>query len=340
MLRRDKVIELQILHKQGKSLKALARETGLSINTVRKYVREQCEPSYQPRPERAKKLEQYCDYLKQRVAQAASDWLPATVLYQEIVLKGYKGSLSLLRGYLRTLKPVKPVAPVVRFETEPGKQIQVDFASFRYGDIKLYAFAALLGFSRSLYVEFVQNQQLDTLLTCHQHAFDYFNGVPINVLYDNMKTVILKRHAYGENLHQWQPGFLDFSKHYGFVPKVCQPYRPQTKGKIERAISYLRHSFYNPWRSQQEDRPLDVASLNQAVSVWLDTIANQRLHATLQAKPSNLLAQEQSALQKLPCPYQVLAPIKVSKGPALMQANQGSLQHPLNLYDALLGGCV
>lgn len=340
MLRREMVIELQVLHKQGKSLKALARESGLSINTVRKYVREQREPGYRARPKRVKKLDAYQDYLKARIAKAHPDWLPATVLYRELTALGYTGSLSLLRNYVYQLKPIKPAAPIIRFETEPGKQMQVDFASFRYGVHKLYAFAALLGFSRALYIEFVLNQQLDALLACHQRAFDYFNGVPASILYDNMKAVILKRHAYGEGLHQWQPGFLDFSKHYGFIAKVCQPYRPQTKGKIERAISYLRHSFYNPWRSQQGDAPLDLLSLNQAVNLWLDTVANQRVHATLQAKPMDLLAQEQAALQPIPRPYQAIVPLSLSPAPLLRQTYQGNLQHPLSLYDALLGGAL
>lgn len=339
MLRREKVIELQILHKQGKSLKALVRETGHSINTIRRYVREGGKPMYSARPKKPKKLESYESYLKMRIAQAQPDWLAATVLYRELVSLGYTGSLSLLRGYLRTLKPLKEAPPLKRFETAPGEQMQVDFGSFRFNQAKFYAFVALLGYSRALYVEFVPNQQVETLLACHEHAFAYFNGIPLKVLYDNMKAVILKRHAYGEGFHQWQPGFLDFAKHYGFTPKVCQPYRPQTKGKVERSIRYLRQSFYLPWKSQQEaNSPLDLASLNQAVSVWLETVANQRLHATTKAKPIDLLAEEQKALQPRSHTYKKTLPFNSLSAATLIQTHQGTLQHALTVYDALLGG--
>ena len=114
---------------------------------------------------------------------------------------------------------------------------------FRKGQNTLSAFVATLGYSRASYVEFVTNEKLVTLIECHKRAFDYFGGVPEEVLYDNMKTVILDRDTYGPGIHRFNKGMLDFAKHYGFCLKVCRPYRAKTKGKVERFNRYLRESF-------------------------------------------------------------------------------------------------
>ena len=273
--------------------------------------------------------------------EAYPHWLPATVLYREIKKQGYLGSLSLLTAYLRTLKPVIKEMPIVRYETEPGLQMQVDFANFIYEGVKFYAFVAVLGYSRSLYVEFVLNQKLSTLLDCHKNAFHYFGGIPLQVLYDNMKTVIVQRNAYGQGLHRLQAGFLDFAKHYGFLPKVCQPYRPQTKGKVERAIGYLRSSFYLAWatKNQKKQQDFELGTLNQAVSTWLEEVANCREHQTLLARPCELLKKERETLQSIPKDYVTLSPLEPLET-SLWQAKKfpltAHLQHDLDIYDALL----
>lgn len=99
------------------------------------------------------------------------------------------------------------------------------------------------------YVEFVDNEKIDTLLKCLINAFEYFGGLTEYLLFDNMKTIVLKRDAYGQGIHRFHNKLWDFAKHYGFIPKLCAPYRAHTKGKVERFIGYLRHSFYVPLRS-------------------------------------------------------------------------------------------
>jgi transposase len=137
------------------------------------------------------------------------------------------------------------------------------------------AFVMVLSFSRALYVEFVQQQDLSTLLRCHLHAFEAFGGVPQRILYDNMKTVVLERSAERVVFH---PRLLDFALLAGFTPKACRPYRAQSKGRVERAIRYVRDSFW----------PVDFTDLhdlNRQASAWLAGVANVREHATLQAPP-------------------------------------------------------
>ena len=176
----------------------------------------------------------------------------------------------------------------MRFETPPGHQMQADWIEFRKGkDDFLAAFVATLGYSRASYVRFVTDERLETLINCHEGAFTYFGGVQKQVLYDNMKTVVIQRDAYGSGRHRFQAGLLDFAKHYGFQLKLCQPYRAQTKGKVERFNRYLRHSFYNPLttRLKMAGLRVDVETANWQVNKWLKEIANQRFHATTKAIP-------------------------------------------------------
>lgn len=341
MLNEEMCMEIAILRKQGQSLRKVSQLTGVSVNTVRKYEQGDKKPGYQPRPKRLCKLEPYKGYIKQRLQAASPDWIPATVMCAEISAQGYSGKIRQLRYFMATLKPVVDT-PIVRFETEPGQQMQVDWAHFIYGKLKLYAFIATLGYSRASYVEFVEDMQLPTLLACHEHAFSYFGGVPKEALYDNMKTVILTRDAYGQGLHRLQPGFRDFAKHYGFTPKVCKPYRAQTKGKVERFIRYVRESFFVPLIAtlKSASLTLDKTTANTEVKRWLGQIANERVHQTTGDKPSVRLIAEQAALQPLPTAYSCIQSLPVSHTvimPSVDLPNIQVMQHDLAIYEQLGG---
>jgi transposase len=305
MLNAEEQMEIKILFRQGISIKGISRQLQVSRNTVRRYLKAIATTNSRPRARRAHKLEAYQSYIQQRVQAAHPAWLPATVLCREIKLLGYEGGLSRLRTYLRSLRTIAKPEPVIRFETLPGEQMQCDWIVFRRGQAPLSAFVATLGWSRASTVEFVSDEQLETLLRCHEQAFEFFGGVVKQALYDNMKTVVLARDAYGVGQHRFQPMFLDFARHYGFMPKLCRPYRAKTKGKVERFNGYLRRSFYNPLSSRlkQEGLQLDVETANTAVRIWLAEVANVRVHGTTQRIPQQQLHQEQMALQALPPPY-------------------------------------
>lgn len=334
MINEEEYMEIKILLRQGKSIREIALLMGLSRNTVRRYIRRGAEPCYPLRKERGSKLAPYRDYLRQRVKEAHPQWLPAVVLYREITPRGYTGKLTVLRDYLRTLKPLlKEEDPVVRFETRPGQQMQMDWLEFGRGKGHLSAFVATLGYSRYSYVEFVNDETLETLISCHEHAFDYFGGIPEEVLYDNMKTVVIERNHYGKGHHRFQPCFLDFAKRYGFVPRLCRPYRAKTKGKIERFNRYVRHSFYNPLASRLKgmNLKLDKELANYEVKKWLRDVANCRVHATTGKVPVELLEEEKPTLLTLPSLQREAHPVTTS-----LNEEKISFQHPLSVYQALL----
>jgi transposase len=240
---------------------------------------------------------------------------------------------------LRTLKPKRRDDPVVRFETPPGKQMQTDWGAFKLNGQRISLFLATLGWSRFGFGMFVEDERFETLRGCHEQAFDAFGGVPCESLYDNMRTVVVERNAYGKGLHRFHPGLKDLAHHYGFLPRLCQPYRAKTKGKVERNIGYIRYSFFLPLvtRYAQLGQPLDLATLNFEFARWLAVTANVRTHGTTGEIPAERLHQERKALQGLPPAY-------LSGQPRAGQVEHHfisgfsaePLQHPLSVYEELL----
>jgi transposase len=318
--------------RRGEGIREIARQLGCSRNTVRRYMREEEARRYGPRSPRATKLDPYTGYLAERVEQARPRWIPATVLLREIAERGYDGGISQLKAWLAPLKHVAP-EPVVRFETAPGQQMQADFTWVRKGRDPLVAFVATLGYSRATYVKFGRSEDLDALRQGLRESFDFFGGVPQHVLFDNPKTVVIDRDAYGEGLHRWNEGLRELAEECGFTPRLCRPYRAKTKGKVERFNGYLKGSFLVPLAASLEAAGLKLTPevANAHVRRWLDEVANVRVHATTKAVPAVRLAEEQAVMLPAPAlkaqpplPVRVAIPIE-------------SLQHPLAVYDELLG---
>src|SRR5687768_5961465 len=188
-------MEIGILRRQGHSLREIAVEAGVAVNTVRRYLAEGCKARYGPRATQVSKLDPYKGYLASRIEAARPQWIPATVLAREIRERGFQGCERLVSRYVRTLKPAVAEEPVVRFETAPGEQLQVDWIEFKRE--RLAAFVATLGHSRASYVEYVVDERIETLIACHIGAFEFFGGVVREVLYDNVKTVVIEREAFG-----------------------------------------------------------------------------------------------------------------------------------------------
>ena len=328
-------MEIKILKKQGYSLRAISKYLGRAVNTVRRYL-STTEPKYKSRPVLVSKLDPYKDHIKSRVSSAHPNWIPATVILREIVELGYLGKIRILQEYLVSLKQKKVEDPLIRFETPEGKQMQVDWAEFKYETIALHAFVAILGNSRTAFVKFVADEKEETLLVCHEDAFDYFGGVTYEILYDNMKTVIIQRDAYqdahGTSKHRFNATLYDFAKHHGFVPKVCKPYRAKTKGKVERFIRYVRESFFIPLlaSSKQANAKLDIATINAELIKWLNTVANKRVHAGTKQRPFDLLELEKPHLRAVGTSY--------FKSARLMNTAMSIKvpQHDLKLYSDLV----
>ena len=329
----ETALEIRVLAKHGRGVREIAREVGVSRNTVRRYLREPEAARYSGRPPQPGKLAAFEDYVRQRLTSALPERLAATVLLRELRERGYTGGYTILKDFVAGLQPAPVAEPAVRFETAPGQQMQVDWATIRRGEDRLSVFVATLGWSRAAYVEFVTDERLETLLAAHEHAFLAFGGVPGEVLYDNMRTVVSQRDRYG----RFQAGLLDFAGHCGFRPKLCRPYRAQTKGKVERFIRYLRGSFWVPLTSRMaaEGVVVDAAAANLAAGRWLREVANARQHATTGAVPAERLAEERAALRGIPAPYGGIVPATLQRPARPVRPILGT-QHPLAVYDALL----
>lgn len=352
MITDEVYLEIEVLRKHGFSLRRIAAEVGCAVNTVRSHLAAGRKPKYERQKKRVTKLAPYETYLRERQAAAHPLWIPATVLQREIAALGYPGGMSQLRAFLQDLRPAPPEDPVVRFETAPGEQMQVDWVEFRKGADPLYAFCATLGYSRASHVEFVTDMKVDTLIECHQRAFAALGGVPRRLLYDNMKTIVLERDVDGPGEHRYHAGFLDYAKHCGFVIKLCRPYRARTKGKVERFNGYLRRCFYVPLvaKLKQAGLQLDVVTANTEVRRWLREVAHERIHGTTQVKPVLRLQEERPSLQAIPAPWRgdiaaarpqgtVLPTSEPPARPvAVIERIEAAMpvQHPLAVYEQLL----
>ena len=288
MLSVEDWVDIRSLHKQGYTIAAIVRELGVARNTVRRALRQDQSPRYTRRKPRASKLDPYKDYLKARLQEFPE--LSGVRLLEEIQAQGYMGQRTILKDFLRPLRTQIHRDLTVRFETMPGQQGQIDWAHF--GTLveeeevdKLYGFVFVLGYSRAIYVEFTRSQNIESLLRCHLHAFDYFGGYPRELLYDHMKTVILTESPDGQG-RRWNPRFLDFAGYYGFAPRLCRPYRARTKGKVERSIGYVKDNFF-AGRSFT-----GLEDLNHQALLWCDTKANPRVHATTREVPFERLKRE------------------------------------------------
>jgi transposase len=251
---------------------------------------------------------------------------------RELEERGYQGEVSLLRKYLHSIWPQLPAEPLLRFETAAGEQLQFDWAIFRRGPRPLVAFVATLGYSRAGFIRFADNARVETLLEALVGAFEFFGGVPLEVLCDNAKTVVLERHAYGRDLHRFHPRLWDLAQTYGFRLRLCRPYRAKTKGKVERFIRYVRDSFYVPLGSRLAMDGLELDPLTAQIEAgrWLREVANVRVHGTTDARPLDRWQEERLSLRPLPPKPAYLTDRSVVIYPAVPP------QHDLRQYDRLL----
>lgn len=326
-------MEIRALHKHGQSIRQLATAMNVSRNTVRRYLRgASAKREVQPR---VSCLEPYKAYLMERIEQARPDWISATVLTREIQEQGYQGQVGLVKRFIAPLKAQPRPDPVVRFETAAGIQMQADFVVFRRGIDPLSAFVVTLGHSRASFVRFTTDERSETVNACLVMAFEFFGGVAQQVLFDNAKSIVIERNVYGHGLHKFHPALLELANAYGFVPRLCRPYRAKTKGKVERFNRYLRHQFYLPLMTQLRavGLVLDAQTANVEVGRWLREVANARRHGTTNLVPAEQLVIERSAL--LPLPVRIPhTPPKLTSNAVPMPTE--SIQHPLSVYGALI----
>jgi transposase len=292
MLKWEEIFMIKQLKNQGMYLKDIADVVDKDVKTVRKYIDADKLPEYKRSVTKQSKLEPFKDYVLKRMLQDGCT--NSVLIFEEICEKGYQGKLTILRDFMKPHRKSALSVAVRRFETPPGQQAQVDWGEFKAEHngkvIKLHCFVMVLGFSRKMYIEFTEDEKIQTLIGCHERAFQYFGGVPETILYDNMRTVVKDPSGKGEL--KWNYKFLQFAKHSSFSIIRCRPYSPRTKGKVENGVKYVRRNF---WPRITQFRSL--AELNEKSMVWLKK-ANMRVHRTTKEVPEERF--ELETLKHLP----------------------------------------
>lgn len=300
--------EIRRLHLvQGVYKKEIARRLGLSVKTVRRSLKSEAPPSEKIIRLRESKL----DSFRETIVSLLADYpgLSAVRIYEKISEKGYKGSLTILRYYLRKVRPVKREA-FVRIETEPGEEAQADWGLF--GDYFgcgriLSCFAFVLSHSRMMTLTWTLSQRMEDFLASHRNAFHFFGGVPKKILYDNLKSVVAQR--MGKEI-RFNPRFMAFAGTYLFEPVACNVRAGNEKGKVERVIGYVRKNFFDGRTFR------DLSDLQLQSDRWRDGRANVRIHGTLRSRPVDRFETEKKVLRGLPpCPFDCSAVLTVTASP-------------------------
>jgi transposase len=288
------------------SIRQIARELHLARNTVSRVlaaVTAQRDGAPAAAPRRPSLLDAHAAAIQDLLGRYPD--LTATRLLEELRQRGFPGGYTIVRQRLGELRPRPTRPPVVRFETAPGAQAQMDYAVYDLdftadGRRRVSLFSYVLGYSRRQYLRFVEAQDFATTLREHVRAFEHLGGVAATCLYDNQKVVVS---GYDGDVPLYNPRFLAFATHYGFRPLACKPQRPQTKGKVERPFHYVATNLLNG----RTFRTLE--HLNEVTAGWLAEVADVRVHRETHQTPRSLHQHEQPHLIPLPArPYDV-APV-------------------------------
>jgi transposase len=302
--------KIQDYHNQrGLKVAQIAQALGLDRRTAAKWI---AEPRFRPRQStaRASKLDPYKSQIRQ--------WLEAhpysaQQVFQRLREDGFAGGYSIVKDYVRIVRPRRAPA-FLTLAFAPGECAQVDWGE--YGSVvvgetrrKLSFFVMVLCYSRLLYVELTLNQRMEQFLACHQNAFAFFgNRIPEKIMLDNLKSAVLRRLT-GE-APTFNPHYMDFARHAGFTVIACNKGKGNEKGRVESGVGYVKGNFLNG---------LDIphfSALNPAARVWMDTIANVRIHGETHKPPVELFAKEQALLHPGPLtPYDVATVRQVRASP-------------------------
>ena len=297
----------QLRDEKGLKASQIAEELQLDPKTAQRWIDQ---PTYQRR--QGNKRRSKLDSFKGQIS-ALLERHPYTAqqLLQRLRQQGYAGGYSILKDFVRQVRPVRKPAYLM-LEFAPGECAQVDWGNF--GSVmvgstrrRLSFFVMVLCYSRLLYVEFTLSEGMEQFLTCHRHALEFLGAVPAKVMIDNLKVGVL-RHPVGEKA-LFHPRYLDLAAHYGFQPVACNVRKANEKGRVENAVGYVKKNFLNG---------LDIpsfAAVPPAAIQWRDTVANLRLHGETQRKPMDLFVEEKPRLKPLPIrPYDcaVVRPISAN----------------------------
>ncbi len=314
-------------HEDEWSIRALSRHFGMGRNSIRRILRAHAQERDQGHDvlekHRGSKRASQLDGFESKIKVMLENYpkITGVRVYEKLKEEaGYTGGISSVRERLERLRP-KEKEPVIRFETEPGQQGQMDWSPYtlpfaQTGKSTVQCFSYILGFSRRHYLDFSLRHDFHTLIRRHVDAFEYFGGVPRECLYDNEKTVVLRWEA-GRPVYN--PAFADFMTHYHCKPIACRPRHPQTKGKIEAPFQYVEKNLLGGRKFQ------DLEDLQAMARWWLREKSDRHIHDTTGKMPLELFAEER--LQPLP-----LHPYDTSQVVLAVCGSEGTITFETNTY--------
>jgi transposase len=291
--------EIVRLH-QHYGTREIARRVGWSRKIVRRVLRKRgCSRKREPAPQRSK-LNSFHDSIEAKVKEG----LTVTRILREIRERGYTGERTILADHARALRAKLALEPRKkvkrRFETRPGKEMQIDWSPYTLLVagvlVTVHALGCLLCACRKLWVHFYRNERQPILLEGLASAFEYFDGCAQRLVLDNMATAVLGRYG-ADGKPIWHPRFIDVAKHYGFEPFACKVRDPDRKGKKEKSFRLVWDDFLKGSKFESLD------DLNQRAKLWLDhtpEVANQRIHGTTGLVPNEAWLSERDLLIRLP----------------------------------------
>ena len=292
MLKKEDYAVIKALAQRGVYLKDIASELGVHPKTVSRALHRGSAPA-SARPRRGSKLDPFKPLVDQLLHEGVWN---GVVILRELQAQGYTGSSTILRDYIAPKRALRPGRATVRFETEPGRQLQSDWGELSTllagQPTTVYFIVNQLGYSRRFHFWGAPSYDAEHTYEGLIRSLEYFGGVPQEVLVDNQKAAVLLHR--GDTL-QFNQRFLDLAAHYGFTPRACRPYRARTKGKDERMVGYVKQHFFVRYRAFDS-----WAHLNQLAEQWLRDEADQRVHGTVHEMVADRFAREQPTLQPLP----------------------------------------
>lgn len=274
-------------YKETGSIKATRRKLGYAIKTIRKVLRGQDEPRLIAQPaQRTSKLDPYKPHIKRLVID---DKLTATLVHDEITALGFDGSYSIVKNFVRKIRPRPKVKATCVIEHPPGAEGQVDWSPyrvfFRTVQVIVHGFSMVLPFSSYSVLRFALDEKCDTLIELHDEAFTEIGAIPPLMTYDNMTTV--GRHVAKDKI-QLNPRFEAYASECGFEIRLIDPGQPNQHASVERMFHYVENNCLLRRRSRFED----LDDLNRHAKWWCDEVANVRIHGTTRERPTDRLARE------------------------------------------------
>ena len=285
------------MHQDSLRISQIASTLGIDERTVDHWLEQGCYRRRMP-VRRGSKLDAYKPDILRWVESYP---YTSTQIFQRLREEGYAGGVTIVKDYVQRIRP-RRAAAFLTLSFAPGECAQVDWG--QYGTVRvgstqrrLSFFVMVLCYSRMMYLEFSVSETMEHFLGCHHNAFEFFGAVPGAIMVDNLKSAVIKRMVGAAPV--FNPRYVDFANHYGFKIRACGVGKGNEKGRVENAVGYVKKNFLAGL-----DIP-DFRTLNPAARLWLDTVANVRVHGSTRKQPVELFAAEKPALCALPLmPYE------------------------------------